>query len=205
MGTRDADGPETATMWIFILGLVTFFGTHLLPADSGLRASLRERMGEGPYRIVYSIVAFVGLVLIIWGYGEWRDAGPPILYVPPVWTRHLTMLIMLPVFVLLVAAYAPGRIKRATKHPMILAVKIWALAHLLANGDAASVLLFGSFLAWGVIARISLKRRQAANPHAAPVVGSARNDLIALGLGLLVYALFVWKVHVWLIGVPIIA
>ena len=115
------------------------------------------------------------------------------------------MLIMLPVFVLLVAAYAPGRIQRAAKHPMILAVKIWALAHLLANGDAASVLLFGSFLAWGVIARISLKRRQAANPHVVPVAGSGRNDLIAVVVGLLVYALFVWKVHVWLIGVPIIA
>mgnify|MGYP000158251521 FL=1 len=192
-------------MWIFILGLVIFFGTHLLPADTGLRASLRDRMGEGTYRVVYSIVAFVGLVLIIWGYGEWRDAGPPILYVPPAWTRHLTMLIMLPVFVLVVAAYAPGRIKTATKHPMILAVKIWALAHLIANGDAASVILFASFLAWGVIARISLKRRQAANPHAVPVAGSTRNDIIAVVVGLLVYALFVWKVHVWLIGVPIIA
>lgn len=192
-------------MWIFILGLVIFFATHLLPADTGLRAGLRNRMGEGPYRIVYSIVAFVGLVLIIWGYAEWRDAGPPILYVPPVWTRHLAMLIMLPVFVLLVAAFAPGRIQRATKHPMILSVKIWALAHLLVNGDAASVLLFGSFLAWGVIARISLKRRQAGNPHAVPVAGSARNDVIAVVVGLLVYALFVWKVHVLLIGVPIIA
>lgn len=193
-------------MWIFILGLVIFFGTHLLPTDTGLRASIRTRLGEGPYRAIYSIVAFVGLVLIIWGYGEWRDAGPPILYVPPVWTRHLVMLLMLPVFVLVVAAYAPGRIKAAVKHPMILAVKIWAFAHLLANGDLASVLLFGSFLAWGVIDRISLKRRQRANPHAVqPVTGPARNDLIAVVVGLLVYALFVWKVHVWLIGVPIIA
>lgn len=94
------------------------------------------------------------------------------------------MLLMLPVFVLVVAAYAPGRIKAAVKHPMVLAVKIWAFAHLLANGDLASVLLFGSFLAWGVVARISLKKRQAANPHGAPpVVGPVRNDVIAIVVG----------------------
>ncbi|WP_018697857.1 NnrU family protein [Amorphus coralli] len=193
-------------MWIFILGLVIFFGTHLLPADTGLRAAIRTKLGESGYRVIYSVIAFVGLVMIIWGYGEWRAVGPPVLYVPPLWTRHLVMLLMLPVFVLLVAAYAPGRIKSAVKHPMVLAVKIWAFAHLLANGELPSVLLFGSFLAWGVIARISLKKRQAANPHGAdPVVGPVRNDVIAVVVGLLVYALFVWKVHVWLIGVPILA
>ncbi|MDQ0315602.1 NnrU family protein [Amorphus orientalis] len=193
-------------MWIFVAGVVVFFATHLLPTAPALRERFVARLGDNGYRGLYSLVAFVGLVMIIWGYGEWRTAGPAVLYVPPLWTRHLTMLLMLPVFVLLIAAYAPGRIKARTKHPMILAVKIWAFAHLLANGDAASVALFGAFLAWGVIDRISLKRRTpaATGGGAAVVNGSARNDLIAIVGGLLVYALFVWKVHTWLIGVPVL-
>ncbi|MEW5421845.1 NnrU family protein [Amorphus sp. 3PC139-8] len=192
-------------MWIMLVGLVVFLGAHLVPTAPRLRDALLGWLGDGLYRIVFSLVAFVGLVLIIWGYGEWRSAGPAILYVSPSWMRHITMLLMLPVFVLIVAAYAPGTIRQRLKHPMILAVKIWAFAHLLANGDVASVVLFVAFLAWAVIDRISLKRRQPAGWPGGASRASVRADMVAIVVGLLVYALFVWKVHVWLIGVPVLA
>ena len=191
-------------MWVMILGLLLFLGAHLLPEVPATRDRLCARLGERPYRGLFSVVAIVGLVLVIWGYGLWRAAGPAVLYVPPLWMRHLTLLLMVPVFVLLVAAYAPGRIKRAVRHPMILAVKIWAFAHLLANGDAASLVLFASLLAWGVLDRISLKRRERAGLVAVETGGPVSNDAIAVVAGLVLYALFVWKLHEWLIGAPLI-
>lgn len=125
------------------------------------------------------------------------------LWYPPVWTRHLTLALMVPVFVLLVAAYLPtGHIRKRTRHPMILAVKLWAFAHLLANGDLASVLLFGGFLAWGVIDRISLKRRGDAGGAAVASV-AALSDAVALIAGLAIYVAFVLWLHPLLIGVPV--
>lgn len=118
-------------------------------------------------------------------------------------TRHLTLALMVPVFVLLVAAYLPtGHIRKRTRHPMILAVKLWAFAHLLANGDLASVLLFGGFLAWGVIDRISLKRRGDAGGAAVASV-AALSDAVALIAGLAIYVAFVLWLHPLLIGVPV--
>jgi uncharacterized membrane protein len=190
-------------MLVLALGLVVFLGSHLLPAASGLHDRLVARLGRNTYRLAYSIVSLVGLVLVIWGYGLARAEGPPILYDPPTWLRHVTLLLMVPVFVLALSAYLPGRISAAVRHPLITAVKLWAFAHLLANGDAASVLLFASFLAWGVIDRISLKRREAAAPVAGRG-GRVRNDLIALCAGLLLYAAFVTHLHTWLIGVPVV-
>ena len=152
------------------------------------------------------MVSLVGLVLIARGYGEWRLAGPPVLYQPPAFFAHITLLLMLISFVLLAAAYTPGYIRRAVKHPMITAVKVWAFAHLLANGDAASVTLFGAFLAWAVIDRISVARRERAG-QIAPRAFTPRwqGDVLAVALGAIVYALFVWKLHLWLIGVsPIV-
>lgn len=193
-------------MWLFFLGAALFFSTHLLPAFAGTRERLRERLGEGAYRGLYSVIAIAGIVLIVIGYGDWKWVeGAAILYVPPVWMSHLTLLLMLPVFPLLFAAYVPGKIKVWTKHPMILAVKVWAFSHLLANGDVASLALFLLFLAWGVIDRISLKRREAAGLVTVAKEGSLRYDAIAVALGLVVYGLFVWKLHTWLIGVPVIA
>jgi uncharacterized membrane protein len=190
-------------MLVLALGLVVFLGGHLVPAAPGLHDRLVARLGRGPYRLAYSVVSIVGLVLVIWGFGLARAEGPPVLYDPPTWLRHVTLLLMLPVFVLAAAAYLPGRISAAVRHPLVTAVKLWAFAHLLANGDAASVLLFASFLAWGVVDRISLKRREAAG-RVAVAEGSARNDFIAVGVGLLVYAAFVAKLHAWLIGVPVV-
>jgi uncharacterized membrane protein len=190
-------------MLVLVLGLVIFLGSHLLPTAPALHDRLVARFGLNTYKLLYSAVSLVGLVLVIWGYGLARAEGPAILYDPPTWLRHLTLLLMAPVFVLAFAAYLPGRISAAVRHPLITAVKLWAFAHLLANGDAASVLLFASFLAWGVIDRISLKRREAAARVAVPR-GPIRNDFIALGAGLLVYAAFVAKLHAWLIGVPVV-
>lgn len=192
-------------MALMIIGMAVFLGSHLLPALPEARGALVERLGEAGYKAVYSLVALAGLVALIWGYGLWRAAGPPILYDPPTWARHLTMLLLLPVFPLLVAAYAPaGRIKAAVRHPMILAVKIWAFAHLFANGDLASLVLFLGFLAWGVIDRISLKRREAAGLVTVDRSGPARNDVVPIVAGLVIYGLFVWKLHMWLIGVPVL-
>ena len=192
-------------MLLLILGLVLFLGVHsvsIVSADG--RNRLVKQMGEGPWKGLYSLVSLAGFVLIVIGYGAAREA-PVLLYTLPNGFRHLAAVLMLPVFVLLLllAAYLPGRIKSAAKHPMLLAVKLWALAHLLANGTLADVLLFGGFLAWAVVDRISVKKRTAAGLlRPGPVLpGSKANDAIALVGGLGLYVLFVVWAHAWLIGV----
>lgn len=188
-------------MIALILGLVVFIGIHLVPTRAAVRADLSARFGENAYKGLFSLVAFVGLLLIIYGFGQARYAamGNPLLWDPPRWTRHVTMTLMLPVFVLLAAAYLPGRISAAVKHPMLLSVKLWAFAHLLVSGRLAQFLLFGSLLAWAVYDRISAKRR------ALPIrSGPVRNDIIALVIGLLAYAFMLTRGHTLLIGVPLL-
>jgi uncharacterized membrane protein len=163
-----------------------------------VRANAIARMGERPWKLIYAVISIIGFVLIIWGYGEARQ-HPILVYAPPIWMRHLSALIMLPVFPLILAAYMPGRIKAALKHPMLAGVKFWALAHLLANGMLADVLLFGSFLAWAVADRISFKRRVVRPIHTAPP--SKLNDVIAVVAGLAIYVAFVLWLHRILIGV----
>ena len=186
-------------MGIFVVGLVLFLGIHTVSivAPQWREAQL-ARLGEGPWKGPYSGIAAVGLGLLIYGYGVARQS-PIVLYTPPTAFRHLALLLMLPVFPLLVAAYVPGRIKAMAKHPMLLATKFWATAHLLANGTLADVLLFGGFLAWAVADRISVKRRPPrAIPGAPP---RPYNDVIVVVLGLVLYALFVLWAHRWLFGV----
>lgn len=190
-------------MAYLVLGLVLFLGAHSLPMFPAAESSLKTRLGDGPFKGIFSLVSAAGLVFVVIGYGNARFAGPALLYDPPVWLAHLVMLLMLPVFILVLSTYLPGRIKARAKHPTILAVKIWAFAHLLANGDAASVLLFASFLAWAVADRISLKRRGMPG-GVAPGEGALRNDGAAIAGGLVIYVLFVWQLHSWLIGVPIL-
>jgi uncharacterized membrane protein len=188
--------------WL-VVGLVLFLGVHSVSIVSPQgRDAMVRRIGEGGFKGLYSLVSFVGLALIVWGYGLARQA-PVVVYTPPPGMRHAALLLMLPVFVLLLAAYLPGRIQRAAKHPMLLSVKLWATAHLLANGTLADLLLFGGFLAWAVVDRISVKRRAAAGlAHAAPALpGGAANDAIALVLGLGIYAVFLFWAHAWLFGV----
>lgn len=186
-------------MTILIIGLAIFLGIHSISiATPGLRARAVAAMGPNPWRGVYSLVSAVGFVLIFYGFHLARQA-PIVLYVLPTWTRHLAFLLMLPVFPLLLAAYLPGRIKTAMKHPMLAAVKFWALAHLLSNGMLADVLLFGSFLVWAIFDRVSFKRRPPQVIRTAPPARS--NDLIVLIAGLAIYVIFVMWAHMWLFGV----
>ena len=184
-----------------VLGLVIFLGGHIFTSLRSQRAALIARTGEGAYKGLYSLVALLGFMLIIHGFGAYRSAGYIQLWTPPTFLRHLVLLLMWPAMVALVATYSPGLIKAKLKHPMLAAVKIWALAHLLANGDLGSILLFGGFLAWAVYARIAVKRR------GAPVLPSdtpfGRGDIIALVVGTVAYLAMVW-LHPLLIGVPVI-
>jgi uncharacterized membrane protein len=172
-------------MSYLVVGLIVFLGIHSVSIIApGWRDARQAKMGEGPWKGLYSVISIVGFGLVIYGYGLARQQ-PDVLYTP--------------VFPLLLAAYLPGRLKRAAKHPMLLAVKFWALAHLLANGSLADVLLFGGFLVWAVTDRISMKHRvQRPLPGAPP---SPMNDVIAIVVGLVIYALFVFWAHAWLIGV----
>jgi uncharacterized membrane protein len=186
-------------MAILIIGLILFLGTHSLPfLAPAWRQNLHVRIGENAYKGVAGMTNLIGFLLIIWGYGL-AGNQPVLLYAPPIWTRHLSYLIMLPVFPLLFAAYLPGRIQSLAKHPMLLAVIVWAAAHLSANGNLADVLLFGSFLVWALADRISFAWRAAPLVQGAPP-GKA-NDWIALAAGLVVYGAFVGGLHHWLIGV----
>ena len=187
-------------MTLLILGLLIFLGVHSTSIFAPeFRAAQTERRGDAAWKGLYSLVSIAGLALLVYGYGVARQS-PVVLYAPPTFTRHIALLLMLPVYPLLFATYLPGRIKSAAKHPMLLAVKLWALAHLLANGMLHDVILFGAFLAWAVADRISVKRRAVARtvPGAPP---TPVNDVIAILGGLATYAVFVLWAHLKLIGV----
>ncbi|MEN0000289.1 MAG: NnrU family protein [Pseudomonadota bacterium] len=184
--------------WL-IAGLVLFLGIHSVRmAAPSLRDNLIETRGEGAWKGSYSFIALAGLVLLVWGYGQARVSDASIFfYGAPVWAVHLVALLMWIALMLLIASQLPpGRIKAAVKHPMILSVKVWAVAHLLVNGDLASYLLFGSFLVWAIINRIAVKRR--GDPDFQTV--AIRNDIIAIiGGSALFVLLFVWA-HLYLFG-----
>ena len=194
-------------MAMLLLGLLLFLGIHSVSIVApAARDRWAQRLGEWPWKGLYSLVSLAGLLLIIWGYGQAR-AAPVIVYSLPPGFRHLAALLMLPVFVLLLAAYLPGRIQSAARHPMLLAVKLWALAHLLGQSvtgaSLADVLLFGGFLLWAVADRVSVKRRAAAGLLRSLPLGPPRlvNDAIALVAGLLLYALTALWLHAPLFGV----
>jgi uncharacterized membrane protein len=159
------------------------------------------KIGEWPWKGLYSVLAIAAFVLIVWGYGLARQQ-PLVLYTSPHWMRHVTMLLMLPVFPLLLAAYLPGYIQRHTRHPMLAATMIWSFAHLLVNGTLADLLLFGSFLAWAVVDRISMSHRvQRPLPF---TLKAKTNDATAVIIGLMIYAAFIFWLHGQLIGVPLL-
>jgi len=189
-------------MVMLLSGLALFLGIHMT-AVAGVRDKGVAALGLNAWRGVYGLVAVIGLALIWLGYADAR-AAPTVLYTPPSFAPHLVLLLMVPVFPLVLAAYLPGRIQTMMKHPMLVATKLWALSHLIANGMLADVLLFGGILAWAVLVRISLKRRPSRGLMiSAPA--SKFNDLIAAALGLVLYLAFVMMLHELLIGVPPVA
>jgi len=180
------------------LGLLLFLGMHSISILAmPLRDSLAAKSDLG-WKLIYGFVSIAGVILIANGYAEARLA-PIILYVAPAWLYHVAALLLLPVFVLFFAPYFPGRISTTAKHPQLVAVKLWAVSHLLVNGTLADVVLFGSFLAWAVVDRISLKRRPTRAVPGLPE--SKKNDIIVVVLGLGVYVAFVFWWHEMLIGV----
>jgi uncharacterized membrane protein len=189
-------------MSLLLIGLVVFLGVHSVSIVAPRwRDAMAARLGEWPWKGLYGAIALVGLVLVVHGYAAAR-VDPQVLYVPPTWLRHAAVVLMLPVFPLLLAAYLPGRVRTRARHPMVLAVKVWALAHLLANGTLADVALFGGFLAWGVAERISLKRRA---PRPVPALpATPANDVVVVVGGVLLYAAFVLWLHPLLIGVAVV-
>ncbi len=192
-------------MTLLILGLILFLGTHSFSMARGPRAAIIGRIGEGPFKGIYSLLSLAGIVLVSIGYGQYRANGYIPVWDPPVWTRHLALLLVLIAFICFVAAYLPGHIKRRLKHPMLAGVKIWAFAHLIANGDLGSILLFGSVLAWAVMARISAKRRDVAAQHGGTAAPAGwRNDILAVVIGTGVYVAFAIWLHPLLIGVPVL-
>jgi uncharacterized membrane protein len=188
-------------MTLLIVGLALFLGVHSvrIVAD-GWRDAMRAQLGEPRWKGLYSLLSLAGLMMIVWGYGHARQT-PVVLWQSPLWTRHLAALLMLASFVLLVAAYVPGNaLKARLRHPMLLSVKVWALAHLLANNTLADVLLFGAFLAWAVADFRSARRRDAAagNP---PFPVRTGPTLVTVGAGVLAWAVFAFWGHRALFGV----
>ncbi|HEY8567291.1 MAG TPA: NnrU family protein [Beijerinckiaceae bacterium] len=192
-------------MVLLALGLVLFVGTHSFTMARGPRGEVIGRLGEGGYKGLYSVLSLAGMILISVGYSRYRAAGYVPVWDPPIFTRHLALLLNWFGFVFFAAAYLPGRIKTVLKHPMMAGLKVWALAHLLANGDLGSMLLFGGLLAWAVVARISVKRRSVAAAHGGPVAAPAgwRNDAIAVAVGTAAYLAFAIYLHPRLIGVAV--
>ena len=188
-------------MIYLILGLVIFLGVHSvrMVADDW-RTQTRARLGEGPYKGVYSVISLLGFALLVWGFGQARQM-PVQLWSPPTFMRHLALLLTLISFVLLAAAYVPGNsIKARVHHPMVLGVKVWAFAHLLANGNLAHVVLFGSFLAWAVWNFIASRRRdRAQGVQYPPGSGGATAVTVVVGVG--AWLIFALVLHGWLIGV----
>jgi uncharacterized membrane protein len=184
-------------MTLLIVGIVVFLGIHVLPTLPHLREALIGRIGQNGYKVLFSLVSVAGFVLLVWGFAQ----APVIqIWSPPGWTRWVAIVLMLPAFILLVAAYVPGQIKAKVKHPFLVAIKTWALAHLIANGDLASIILFAAFLAYAVFDRIAVKRREERGLVTVKGTGPARNDLIAVVVGVILYVAFLVWLHPLLIG-----
>jgi uncharacterized membrane protein len=188
-------------MTMLAIGLFLMLGTHAYSMNRNGRDALIQRFGAGGFKVIYSVLSLIGFVLIVWGYSSYRAAGYIPLWNPPTWTRHLSVLILLPVLPLLFSAYAQGFVKKRLKHPMILAVKVWALAHLLANGDLGSILLFGSFLLWAVMAFSNMRRRPV--DEAKNFIPNPGQDAAAILGGLIVYGVLIGGLHKYLIGVGV--
>jgi uncharacterized membrane protein len=190
-------------MLVLILGIVVFLGSHTFTTFRGARAKVIEGIGPGAFKGLYSVVALIGFVLIVWGFARYRAEGMIPLWTPPAWGFYAAIVLMWFAFVALACSNPkqPGRIRGWLRHPMLVGVKFWALAHLLANGDLGGLLLFGSFLAWAVWDRIAVKQR--GDLGAARIDSFTRADTIALVAGTVAYVAMIF-LHPLLIGVPVI-
>jgi len=188
-------------MTYLLAGLILFLGVHSLRlfADDW-RTQTRNAWGPRTWRAVYSLLSLAGFGLIVWGFGLVRQA-PVQLWSPPTGMRHLAGLLTLLAFVLLAAAYVPGnQIKARVHHPMVAAVKLWAFAHLLSNGNVGHVLLFGTFLGWAVLVYLAAKRRDRRD-GTVYAVGQTGATGVTVALGVAAWIAFTLWLHGWLIGV----
>ncbi|GGX77373.1 NnrU protein [Litchfieldella qijiaojingensis] len=189
-------------MAVMLLGLLLFLGMHSvrIVADDWRQLQI-ERFGVLAWKLLYSLISIIGLGLAIYGYGLARQE-PIDIWMPPMWTQHLVALLMIPAFILLVATYSPAsHIRSVLGHPMLLSVALWALGHLLVNGHLGDILFFGAFLVWSLIAFRAARRRNRTS-GGAPVAARFRGDVIAVLVGLALYFLFAFQLHVRVIGVP---
>jgi uncharacterized membrane protein len=192
---------EGIAMTAFVLGLVLFLGVHStrIFAD-GWRTATMESFGSKEYKLLYSVLSIAGFVLLVWGYGLARQHPVVLWGQPPVWVRHVAALLTLVAFVLVVAAYVPGNeIKAKLRHPMILGVKVWALAHLVANNTLADLVLFGSFLLWAVLDFRSARKRD--STLVTVLDGTRSRTVMAVVIGIVAWAVFAFWAHRVLIGV----
>ncbi len=203
--TAAANAGTAMGLAILVLGLIVFLGAHTFVTLRESRAGALKRLGFAGYRVVFSLASLVGLALIVWGFSRYRHEGLIYFWYPPAFLRHITIALMWPAAVLVIAAYLPGHIKRKAKHPMLAGVKLWAFGHLLANGDLGGILLFGAFLAWAVYDRIAVKRREESGE--VPTMPSPdapwTNDIIAVALGTLLFFALGYTFHPVVIGVPV--
>ncbi len=193
-------------MTVLILGLVLFLGMHLVSTRRALRADLVARFGAKGFKGLYSLASLAGLVLVVYGFGQYRAGGYVEVWTPPRALAHAALLLVLPALVLFFTNQRPGSwIRAKVRHPLLLGVKLWAAAHLLANGDLGSIVLFGSFLAWAGYARSTMDAREAAEgaPDRA-VKHFGADDRRAVIVGCIVYFAIVRWLHEWLIGVPVL-
>jgi uncharacterized membrane protein len=188
-------------MTLLISGLIIFLGIHSLNIVAPVqRRLLADRFGNGTWKLIYSVIALTGFVLIVQGYSASRT-DPVWLWFPPTGLSHLVLLLTIPAFILLAAAYVPkNRIKAKLGHPMLAAVKIWAFSHLLANGSLADVFLFGSFLVWAIVGFVVLRKRDRL-AGVVRVPGTGKADAVTVVAGLLAWLLFAFVLHTILIGV----
>ena len=189
-------------MSVLVVGLVVFFGAHVFVTLRAPRAAVIARIGEWPYKGLMGLASLVGLILIGYGFGQYRASGWIDVWSPPRWTFYVTQILMWPASICVVAAYARGNIWLRLKHPMLVGVKTWAVAHLISNGDLGSIVLFGSFLAWAVYDRITLKHRSDPGAPAIPARGR-RNDMIALAVGTVLYLFLGLIFHPIVVGVAV--
>ena len=184
-----------------IIGLVLFLGAHVFVSLRKNRAAVISSWGHGPYLGLFSVVSIVGIILIGYGFARYRVEGLIPLWYPPHWTRHIVVALMWPASIAVIAAYIPGNIKRVLKHPMLVGVKLWAIAHLCANGDLGGILLFGSVLIWAGYDRATLKHRSDTGAPAIPL-GGWRNDVIAIVVGTGLYLALGFLFHPLVVRLP---